>query len=87
MDDKLDYAHQFLEHAVEGSFTQQDMTFYNMHGATMRDLCNGTDLSGMIDETYRRCSITPEDYRRECSGDVDLRGMSFTDSLKRGSLH
>ncbi len=86
MDDNLDYAHDFLEHAVEGTFTQQDMIFYNTHGATIRELCRGTEFPGMIDMAYRGCAITPAQYRQDCAGNGDLRGMSFTDAIKKKSL-
>jgi len=86
LDDNLDYAHHFLEHAVEGTFTQQDMIFYNTHGATIRELCRGTEFPGMIDMAYRGCAITPAQYRQDCAGNGDLRGMSFTDAIKKKSL-
>ena len=62
------------------------MIFYNTHGATIRELCRGTEFPGMIDMAYRGCAITPAQYRQDCAGNGDLRGMSFTDAIKKKSL-
>ena len=73
-----------MEHVVEGTLTQQDMIFYNTHGATIRELYRGTEFPGMIDMAYRGCAITPAQYRTGFNGMNNFQNSSLSDASKGG---